>query len=142
MTAFHLKNWRVNVKLNVSWNGIKLEHVDNLSTLAWLWIAHWHIKVIVWKLVRKFLHVTIYSVNLLVPTGVRMPKHSAQQPWLWCFSTAEYYCPVWERSTHKKKLDIALYETFRMVTGCIRSTPTSDLALLSGIASPHIRAER
>jgi len=34
MTAFHLKNQQTNVKLNVTWNGIKLEHVDNLVYLG------------------------------------------------------------------------------------------------------------
>jgi len=28
-----------------------------------------------------------------------------------CFSSAEYCCPVWERSAHRNKVDIALHET-------------------------------
>ena len=30
-----------------------------------------------------------------------------------CYSAAEYACPVWERSTHAKKLDVTLNETCR-----------------------------
>ena len=33
-----------------------------------------------------------------------------------CYSAAEYACPVWERSTHAKKLDATLNETCRMIT--------------------------
>ena len=39
-----------------------------------------------------------------------------------CYSAAEYACPVWERSTHAKKLDATLNETCRMITGCLKPT--------------------
>ena len=56
-----------------------------------------------------------------------------------CYSTAEYACPVWERSAHAKKIDPAINATCRLVTGCLRPTPTDSLYLLSGIAPPEIR---
>ena len=52
---------------------------------------------------------------------------------------AEYCCPVWARSTHRKLVDTTLNETCRLITGCIRPTATPDLYVLSGIAPPEIR---
>ena len=56
-----------------------------------------------------------------------------------CYSTAEYACPVWERSTHAKKLDPAINACCRLITGCLRPTPTDSLYILAGIAPPDIR---
>ena len=56
-----------------------------------------------------------------------------------CLSVAEYCCPVWARSTHRKLVDTTLNETCRLITGCIRPTDTPDLYVLSGIAPPEIR---
>ena len=56
-----------------------------------------------------------------------------------CYSAAEYACPVWERSTHAKKLDATLNETCRMITGCLKPTNTNSLPVLVGIAPSHIR---
>ena len=56
-----------------------------------------------------------------------------------CLSVAEYCCPVWARSTHRKPVDTTLNKTCRLITGCIRLTSTPDLYVLSGIAPPEIR---
>ena len=56
-----------------------------------------------------------------------------------CYSASEYACPVWERSTHAKKLDATLNETCRMITGCLKPTNTNSLPILAGIAPPDIR---
>ena len=42
-------------------------------------------------------------------------------------SCTEKACPVWERSTHAKKLDATLNETCRMITRCLLQTHTSSL---------------
>ena len=42
-------------------------------------------------------------------------------------SVAEYCCPVWARSTHRKLVDTTLNETCRLITGCIRQTATPDI---------------
>ena len=49
------------------------------------------------------------------------------------YSTAEYCAPVWCRSAHTRLIDNVLNDTFRMVTGCLRPTPTDHLPVLSGI---------
>ena len=55
------------------------------------------------------------------------------------FSTAEYCVPVWCRSTHTQTVDSALNDTMRLISGCIRSTPTEQLPIVSGILPPDIR---
>ena len=56
-----------------------------------------------------------------------------------CYPAAKYACPVWERSTHAKKLDATLNETCRMITGCLKPTNTNSLPVHAGIASSDIR---
>ena len=56
-----------------------------------------------------------------------------------CYSAAEYACPVWERSTHAKKLNATLNETCRMITGCLKPTNINSLPILAGIAPSDIR---
>ena len=58
------------------------------------------------------------------------------------YSAAEYAAPAWCRSTHvKKKLDVTLNDTMRIVNGCLRPTPVKYLPVLSGIAPPALRRE-
>ena len=40
------------------------------------------------------------------------------------YSSAEYVTPVWSRSCHTKKLDVSLNDTMRIITGCVKPTPT------------------
>ena len=57
------------------------------------------------------------------------------------YSAAEYASPVWCRSTHTKKLDVAQNDTMRIITGCMRPTETTFLPVLAGITPPDIRRE-
>ena len=49
------------------------------------------------------------------------------------YSTAEYCAPVWCHSAHTRLIDSVLNDTLRIVTGCLRPTPTDHLPVLSGI---------
>ena len=49
---------------------------------------------------------------------------------------AEYCSPVWCRSAHTHRLDATLNNSLRLVSGCIRSTPTFMLPVVSGIMPP------
>ena len=49
------------------------------------------------------------------------------------YSTAEYCAPVWCRSGHTRLIDSVLNDALRIVTGCLRPTPTDHLPVLSGI---------
>ncbi|XP_062835725.1 CMP-N-acetylneuraminate-beta-1,4-galactoside alpha-2,3-sialyltransferase isoform X3 [Anolis carolinensis] len=55
--------------------------------------------------------------------------------------SAEYACPVWHKSAHAKQVDIALNETCRIITGCLKPTPVDKLYKLAGIAPPDVRRE-
>lgn len=58
-----------------------------------------------------------------------------------CYSTTEYAAPVWARSWHAKKVDIALNETCRIISGNLKPTPVEEIQALSGKAPPDIRRE-
>ena len=55
------------------------------------------------------------------------------------YSTAEYCAPVWCRSAHFRLIDSVLNDTLRIVTGCLRPTPTDHLPILSGIQPAELR---
>ena len=49
------------------------------------------------------------------------------------YSAAEYCAPVWCHSAHTRLIDSVLNDALRIVTGCLRPTPTDHLPVLSGI---------
>ena len=49
------------------------------------------------------------------------------------YSTAEYCAPMWYRSAHTRLIDNVLNDALRIVTECLRTTPTEYLPVLSGI---------
>ena len=55
------------------------------------------------------------------------------------YSTAEYCAPVWCRSAHNRFFDSVLNDALRIVTGCLRPTPTDHLPVLSGIQPAELR---
>ena len=55
------------------------------------------------------------------------------------YSTAEYCAPVWCRSAHTRLMDNVLNDALRIVTGCLRLTPTDHLTILSGIQPAELR---
>ena len=55
------------------------------------------------------------------------------------YATAEYCAPVWCRSTHTRLIDSVLNDALRIVTGCLRPTPTDHLPVLSGIQPAELR---
>ena len=54
------------------------------------------------------------------------------------YSAAEYYAPVWCFSAHTRLIDSVLNDALRMVTGCLRPTPTDHLPVLSGIQPANL----
>ena len=55
------------------------------------------------------------------------------------YSAAEYCAPVWCRSAHTRLIDNVLNDALRIVTGCLRPTPTDHLPVLSGIQPVELR---
>lgn len=58
-----------------------------------------------------------------------------------CYSAGEYCAPVWMRSPHVKLVDTKLRETMRIVSGCLKSTPTQWLPTMSAIPPPALRRQ-
>ena len=55
------------------------------------------------------------------------------------YSTAKYCAAVWCRSAHTHLIDSALNNALRIVTECLRPTPTKHLPILSGIQPAELR---
>ena len=55
------------------------------------------------------------------------------------YSTAEYCAAVWCRSAHTRLIDSILNDALRIVTGCLRLTPTDHLPILTGIQPAELR---
>ena len=55
------------------------------------------------------------------------------------YSTSEYCAPVWCCSAHTRLIDSVLNDALRIVTGCLRPTPTDHLPVLSGIQPAKLR---
>ena len=55
------------------------------------------------------------------------------------YAPAEYCAPGWSSSTHTAQIDIVLNTTMRIVSGCLKTTPTFYLPVVSGIIPPDIR---
>ena len=54
-------------------------------------------------------------------------------------SAAEYCVPVWCCSAHTRLIDSVLNDALRIVTGCLRPTPTDHLPVLSGTQPSKLR---
>lgn len=57
------------------------------------------------------------------------------------FSAAEYCTPVWSRSPHVKKVDVAINNALQIMIGCLKPTPVTLLPVLAGIAPAGLRHE-
>ena len=136
---FHLRNREAGKKLPLTWNGTPLDHCDHPVylgvTLDRTLSFKQHIGKVRGKvrtrnnLLRKLINSSWgASVSTLRATALAL-----------CYSAAEYACPVWERSSHSKKLDPILNDSCRAISGCLKPTNVSSLYVLSGIAPPDIR---
>ena len=57
------------------------------------------------------------------------------------YSTAEYCAPVWCRSVHIRLIDSVINDASRIVSGCLRPTPSVYLPVLSGIQPAELRRQ-
>ena len=55
------------------------------------------------------------------------------------FPAAEYGAPVWSRSPHVKKVDVASNSSIRTISGCLKTTPVRQLPVLAGIGPAGLR---
>ena len=139
VSLFHLSNREAGRQLSLTWNGTSLDHCQHPVylgvTLDRTLSFKQHIEKVKWT-VRTRNNLLRKLANSL--WGASAPNLRATDLAL-CYSAAEYACPVWERSSHSKKLDPTLNDSCRAITGCLKPTSVDSLHVLSGIAPPDIR---
>ena len=141
-SVFHLANRKADYELNISTCGEKLQFE---RTPKYLRITLDH--TLSYKQ-----HLT--DVSSRVTKRCNLLKRLASNHWVadfptlrtfalaLCYSAAEYCSPVWSQSHHCKKDDTSLKECLRLVSGCIKPTPTDTLPVLCGIVPSDIRRDK
>ena len=139
VSLFHYRNREVGRKLSLTWNGVDLKHCDFPVylgvTLDRTLSYKQHIEKVKGKVrTRSNLHHKLTNSSWGANTFTLRATALAL-----CYSVAEYACPVWERSSHAKKVDASLNDSCRCITGCLRPTNVDSLYVLAGIAPPGVR---
>jgi len=57
------------------------------------------------------------------------------------YSTAEYFSPVWNHSTHTILADRIINSTLPITTGCLKPTPIHNLPTIAGIPPASLRRD-
>ena len=139
---FHLRNHHATRKMNITWNGTSISH-DKYPVYLGVTMD----RTLSFKEHTRKLKAKIQSRNALLSKLANSkwgtnPYTLRTTALALCFSTAEYTYPVWERSAHAGKIDSALNDTCRRITGCLKPTPLNKVYSLAGIALPSsIRRE-
>ena len=139
VSLFHLPNRECGKQLNISWNGVNLTHCNLPVYLGVTLDRTLSYKAHIEKTKKKVGTRNNIIRKLRTSKWGATPTTLRSSALALCYSAAEYACPVWERSTHAKKLDATLNETCRMITGCLKPTNTNSLPVLAGIAPSDIR---
>ena len=131
--AFHLNNREAKRELKVYNNGRRLPFYPTPTYLGVkldrsLTFCH-HLVAL-----RKKLSSRVTLLRRLVGSGLGAGAKTLRIATLsLVYSSAEYCTSVWCRSAHTRLIDSVLNDALRMVTGCLRLTPTYHLPILSGI---------
>ena len=141
-SVFHLANRQADYELNVTTCGERLRFERNPVYLG----------VTLDRTLSFKQHLT--NVSTKVTKRCNLLKTLASNRWgadfstlrtsalALCYSAAEYCSPIWSQSAHCKKVDISLNECMRLISGCIKSTPTEILPVLCGIEPADIRRDK
>ena len=133
---------KANRQLNISWCGKKLEHTPSPIYLG----------VTLDRTLSYSTHITKVKAKTAARNNVlrklvnskwgTYPSTIKTTALALCYSTAEYACPVWERSAHAHKVDPVLNDACRAITGCLQPTNVKNLYLLAGIAPHAVRRSK
>ena len=141
-SAFHLNNRVAKRELNVYNNGKRLPFCPVPTYLGVkldrsLTFRH-HLEAL-----RKKLTTRVALMRRLAGSGWGAGAKTLRTAALsLVYSTAEYCAPVWCRSAHTRLIDSVLNDALRIVTGCLRPTPTDYLPVLAGIQPAELRRFR
>ena len=138
-TAFHLNNREAKRELNVYNNGKRLPFCPVPTYLGVkldrsLTFCH-HLEAL-----RKKLTTRVALMRQLAGSGWGAGAKTLRTAALsLVYSTAEYCAPVWCRSAPTRLINSVLNNALRIVTGCLRPTPTDYLSILVGIQLAELR---
>lgn len=139
--VFHLRNSQADRSLNISWQGTAIAHCNSPSYLGVTLDRSLTFKDHCLKTKQKVGSRNILLRKLTTITWGTSPHVLRTTGLALCFSAGEYACPVWHRSAHAREVDVALNETCRTVTGCLKPTPLNSLYPAAGIAPLPVRRE-
>ena len=137
--VFHLRNRKANRQLNISWCGEKLEHTPSPIYLGVTLDRTLSYSTHIMKVKAKTAERNNVLRKLANSKWGTHPSTIKTTALALCYSTAEYACPVWERSAHAHKVDPVLNNACRPITGCLQPTNVENLYLPAGIAPPAVR---
>ena len=138
-TAFHLNNREAKRKLKIFNNGKLLPYCPTPTYLGVkldrsLTFRH-HLEAL-----RKKLSTRVTLLRQLAGSGWGTGAKTLRTAALsLVYSTVEYCARVWCRSAHTRLIDSVLNDALRIVTGCLRPTPTDYLPILAGIQPAELR---
>ena len=139
-TAFHLNNREAKRELKLFNNGKLLPYCPTPNYLGVkldrsLSFRH-HLEAL-----RKKLSTRVTLLRRLAGSGWGVGAKTLRTAALsLVYTTAEYCAPVWCRSAHTRLIDSVLNDALRIVTGCLRPTPTDYLPILAGIQPAELRS--
>ncbi|KAG7303178.1 hypothetical protein JYU34_011639 [Plutella xylostella] len=137
--AFHLRNHQANRELDITWEGVKIQHCSSPKYLGVTLDRSLTYKTHCQTTKKKVSSRNNLLRRLTSTSWGASPQVLRTSSLALCFSAAEYACPIWARSAHAREVDVALNDTVRIVTGCLKPTPLHKLYSLAGIAPPSIR---
>ena len=118
--CFPPKNREAKRELNVVWNGTRL---SNTTPSVYLGV---HLdRTLCYKTHIEKTKMKVNARNSIIRKLANSKwgcKASTLRPscLALCYSAAEYACPVWARSTHARKLNPALPDCCRIISGCLK----------------------
>ena len=138
-TAFHLNNREAKRELKIFNNGKLLPYCPTPTYLGvkldWSLTFRHHLEAL-----RKKLSTRVTLLRRLAGSGLGAGAKTLRTAALsLVYSTAEYCAPVWCHSAHTRLIDSVLNDALRIVTGCLRRTPTDYLPILAGIQPAELR---
>ena len=139
VSVFHLRNKDVDRSIKVLWNDVALVYSPNPVYLGVTLDRTPSYREHIMKTKAK-IGTRNNLLNKLVNTKWGANATTLRTSALsLCYSVAEYACVVWERSAHAYKINPALNNACRRITGCLKPTDVNSLHILAGIAPPEIR---